>query len=57
MSYENHIYLEYNCHLNHLRDILLLALLIMNIPDGPVEGLGQWPNTTWGDYHNDVLER
>lgn len=19
-----------------------------------MEGLGQWPSTTWGDYHNDV---
>lgn len=26
----------------------------MNIPDRPMEGLGQWPSTTWGDYHNDV---
>lgn len=40
--------------LNHFGDILLLALLIMNISDRPTEGLGQWPNTTWGDYHNDA---
>ena len=40
--------------LNHFKDILLFAPLIMNTPDRPMEGLGQWPNTTWGDYHNDV---
>lgn len=40
--------------LNHFKDILLLAPLTMTIPDRPMEGLGQWPGTSWGDYHNDV---
>lgn len=40
--------------LNHFKDILILAPIIMNIPDRPMEGLGQWPITTSGDYHTDV---